>query len=147
MARSHGGTGSLTQSEFNLLAEIVFDKEATPVETELFEQAVEKNPEWMDAFLDDRSILDDAFTEIPTTPSNFNQQLLARWQADQVRSSFQYWAPSIVAAVAAGVGLLAILTTLGKPVLNPSQLDSPAEAKLESSSVVNFPTLQEPLDR
>ncbi len=137
----------MTQSEFNLLAEIVFDKEATSAETELFEQAVEKNPEWMDAFLDNRSILDEAFTEIPTTPSNFNQQLLARWQADQVRSSFQYWAPSIVAAVAAGVGLLAILTTLGKPVLSPSQLDSPAEAKLKSSSVVDFPTLQEPLDR
>lgn len=137
----------MTQSEFNLLAEIVFDKEATSAETELFEQAIEKNPEWMDAFLDDRSILDDAFTEIPTTPSNFNQQLLARWQADQIRTSFRYWAPSIVAAVAAGVGLLAILTSLGKPVLNPSQLDSPAEAKLETSSSVDFPTLQEPLDR
>ncbi len=137
----------MTQSEFNLLAEIVFDKEATPIETELFEQALERNPEWMDAFLDNRSILDEAFTEVPTTPTNFNQQLLARWQADQIRTSFQYWAPSIVAAVAAGVGLLAILTTLGKPVLNPSRLDSPAEAQLETTSSVDFPTLQEPLDR
>jgi hypothetical protein len=137
----------LTQSEFNLLAEIVFDKEATPVETELFELAVERNPDWMDAFLDNRSILDEAFTEVPTTPTNFNQQLLARWQADQIRTSFQYWAPSIVAAVAAGVGLLAILTTLGQPVLNHSQLNAPAEAKLETASSVDFPSLQEPLDR
>ncbi|MFM9873527.1 MAG: hypothetical protein ACKVQS_08710, partial [Fimbriimonadaceae bacterium] len=61
---------------------------------------------------------------------------------------FQYWMPTAVAAVAAAVGLFAILQVIGTPVRSAPFSRPEAEARLNTSSQsVPFPTLNEPLNR
>lgn len=137
----------MTQTEFNHLAEIAFDQEATPEELIAFECAIESHPEWLEAFIDQNATLDEAFRPEIAVPPTFNDSVLARWQANQIQKSIQYWAPSAIAAVAAAFGLFAIMAFIQAPPKAPGSLDSPVEARLEATPHVEFPTLREPLAR
>ena len=138
----------MNKSEFFDLADLVFDCEASAKEILFFEDLVEQNPEWMDEWVDQKTFIQNALGVPPVEASpNFDPSLLARWRAEKVKLSFNYWAPAAIAAVAAAVGLFAVLQVLSSPIESATFGTPDAEAKLEDKSSVTFPTLREPFNR
>ncbi len=138
----------MTKNDFFHLADTVFDHEANQEEIIHFEQLLEDHPEWMDEWMDQKTALQAimGIEPIEATP-DFTASLTARWQAQKIRHSVRYWTPAALAAVAAAVGLLAVLQVLGTPIENESFGRPEAEARLESTTSVQFPSLSEPSNR
>lgn len=138
----------MSQENFFHLADSVFDLDASESQIAEFERLIESHPDWMDNWIDQKTALQNSLgiEPIEATP-NFTPSLSAMWQAQQIKNSLRYWMPSAFAAVAAAVGLFAILQVLGTPVQNPEFGRPEAEAKLGNSNSVTFPTLNEPLSR
>lgn len=137
-----------SHERFNELADLVMDVQANDIERAEFEGLLEANPEWMDEWLDNHESIEHLiFGEVPTASANFDSSLQARVRADNIRRSLGYWSPAAIAAVAACIGLLAILQMMSeKPVL-PQFHNKAAEASLERHSVINIPDLEEPAQR
>lgn len=138
----------MTQSDFFALADRVFDLEATELEFSDFESAIESHPDWMEIYVDQKSAMHGALGLAPIEASlGFDSGVVALWRADRIRRSASYWAPTAFAAVAAAVGVLALIQVLTAPA-SPAAFGKPrAEARLESQSPVSFPSLREPLAR
>ncbi|MBS1711679.1 MAG: hypothetical protein JSS71_08145 [Armatimonadetes bacterium] len=136
----------MNQSEFFDLADRVFDLEASENEVSNFESAVESHPDWMEVYVDQKSAMHGALGLAPIEASlGFDSGVVALWRADRIRRSAGYWAPTAFAAVAAAVGILALIQVLTAPV-SPAAFGKPrAEARLENQSPVDFPSLREPL--
>lgn len=137
-----------SHERFTELADLVMDVQANDIERAEFEVLLEANPEWMDEWLDKHESIEHLiFGEVPSASPTFNQSLQARVRADKIRRSLGYWSPAAIAAVAACVGLLAILQMMSeKPVL-PQFQNKAAEASLERHSVISIPDLEEPAQR
>lgn len=138
----------MTKTEFFALADTVFDHEATQNELTTFESIVEQNPEWMDEWVDQKTALQSALgcQALEASP-NFVPSLVARWRAQKIRLSLNYWTPAALAAVAAAIGLIAVLQIMSMPIQSTTFGKPEAEAKLESTDSIPFPSLSEPLNR
>jgi hypothetical protein len=136
------------KEEFFALADVIFDHEGTDAELTQFENAIEAEPVWMDEWVDQKTALQSALGLEPIQPTpNFTSSLTARWQAQKIKQSIQYWTPAALASVAAAIGLFAILQILGSPTQNETFGRPQAEARLEKASSVQFPSLTEPSNR
>lgn|GEM_PF-4598475 len=138
----------MTKDEFLKLADAVFDHDASEADLELFEQHLELNPEWMDEWADQKTALLALMGQEPIQASpNFTPSLTARWQAQKIRQSIQYWTPAALAGIAAAIGLFVVLQVLGAPIQTETFGRPEAEARLESNTSVEFPSLAEPSNR
>ena len=138
----------MTKHEFFKLADSVFDLDVSQKEVAAFELLVEQNPEWMEEWVDQKAALQAMLGCPPVESSpNFVPSLMARWRAQKVRLSLQHWTPAALAAVAAAVGLIAVLQVISAPMQSATFGNPEAEAKLESTESIPFPSLSEPLNR
>jgi len=137
-----------SHDRFNELADLVMDVEANDIERAEFENLLEANPEWMDEWLDKHESIEHlVFGEVLSASENFQPSLLARMRADKIRRSLGYWSPAAIAAVAACIGLLAILQMMSEKPILPQFQNKAAEASLERNSVISIPDLEEPAQK
>lgn len=138
----------MSHERFNELADVVMDCQANDIERAEFENLLEANPEWMDQWLDNHESIEHlVFGELPKASDNFQPALQARLRATNIRRSLGYWSPAAIAAVAACVGLLAILQIMSEKPVIPHFNNPAAEASLDQSSEITIPDLAEPAQR
>ncbi len=138
----------MTRERFQELCDLATDRQLSGADAREFELIVGLHPEWMDEWLDERESIEFlTHGEIPTASANFQATTMARIRADRLRRSAAYWAPGAIAAVAACIGIFALMQAIGQRPGDPTFNNPNAEAALERAATIQIPDLQENLGR
>ncbi len=89
-----------------------------------------------------RALRSASYNEVEPSP-DFNEKVMSRWRAEQLKKTVSYWMP---AGIAAAITALALLAVLQWSLIVPGQEkfeSSRAEARLDSSQVQQLPDFSE----